>query len=165
MAAANTSEGLPGRDELLANQRAIADLAHHAAASTPERGWNAGQICAHLIINNGLFIRTAQSVAEGGPHVYDNESSASDVATGALAAGAGSVGVLAEWLRQSATAYVDLLTTLPAEVLDAEVVATIHHEGGRMVDGEPRRLGDLMVGQLTFHAGMHLEQLRALVPA
>jgi hypothetical protein len=156
---------LPDRDELLANQRAIADLAYHAAATSPATGWDAGQICAHLILNNGLFIRTAQSVATGGPHVYDNESSASDVATAALAAGAGSVGVLAEWLRQSATAYVDLLTTLPADVLDTEVTTTIHHEGGRMVDGEPRRLGDLMVGQLTFHAGMHLDQLRELVPA
>jgi hypothetical protein len=156
---------LPGRDELLANQRAIAELAHQAAATSPETGWNAGQICAHLILNNGLFIETARSVVAGGPHVYDNESSASDVATAALAAGAGSVGVLAEWLRQSATAYVDLLTTLPADVLDAEVITTIRHEGGRMVDGERRRLGDLMLGQLTFHAGMHLEQLRALVPA
>jgi hypothetical protein len=159
------SDTLPDRDELLANQRAIADLAHHAAATSPATGWNAGQICAHLIINNGLFIRAAQSVTDGGPLVYDNEASVDDEATAALAAGAGSVGVLAEWLRQSATAYVDLLTTLPPDVLDAEVTTTIRHEGGRMVDGEPRRLGDLMLGQLTFHAGMHLEQLRELVPA
>jgi hypothetical protein len=159
------SETLPGREDLLANQRAVAELAHHAAATSPETGWDAGQICAHLIINNGLFIRTAQAVTAGEPAVYDNEASADDEAIAALAAGAGSVGVLAEWLRQSATAYVDLLTTLPAEVLDAEIPTTIRHEGGLMVDGEPRRLGDLMVGQLTFHAGMHLEQLRTLVPA
>jgi hypothetical protein len=159
------TEALPAREDLLANQQAVAELVHQAAATSPEKGWDAGQICAHLIINNGLFIRTAQAVATGGPAVYDNESSANDDAIAAFAAGAGSVGVLAEWLRQSATAYVDLLTTLPASVLDARVVTTIRHEGGRLVDGEPRRLGDLMVGQLTFHAGMHLEQLRDLVPA
>ena len=159
------SDPLPDRDELLANQQAVAELAHHAAATSPESGWDAGQICAHLILNNGLFIRTAQTAMADGSAVYDNEVSADGEAIAALAAGAGSVGVLAEWLRQSVTAYVDLLTTLPPSVLDTEVTATIHHEGGRMLDGEPRRLGDLMVGQLTFHAGMHLEQLRELVPA
>jgi hypothetical protein len=48
-------------------------------------------------------------------------------------------------------------------VLDATVTTTIRHDGGLLVDQEPRRLGDLMVGQLTFHAGMHLEQVRQLV--
>ena len=155
-------DALPSTEELLANQRAVAELAHRAAATSPAQGWSAGQVCAHLILNNGLFIETARNVAEGGPHVYDNESSVGDVATAALAAGAGSVGVLAEWLRQSVTAYVDLLTTLPADVLDATVTTTIRHDRGLLVDQEPRRLGDLMVGQLTFHAGMHLEQVRNL---
>ena len=156
---------LPSREELLANQLGIADLAVRAAASTPVKGWNAGQICAHVIMNNGLFIESARCVASGGPHVYDNESAVDDVATAALAGGAGSTGVLAEWLRQSATAYVDLLTTLPAGVLDATVTTTIRSDGEYVVDAEPRRLGDLMVGQLTFHSGMHLHQVRELLDA
>ncbi|MDQ1706320.1 MAG: hypothetical protein QOF18_2686 [Frankiaceae bacterium] len=157
------SDPLPSSEDLLATQQAIAELAHRAAAASPAQGWNAGQVCAHLILNNGLFIETARNVAQGGPRVYDNESSVGDGATAALAAGAGAVGVLAEWLRQSVTAYVDLLTTLPDDVLDATVTTTIRHAGGLLVDQEPRRLGDLMVGQLTFHAGMHLEQVRQLV--
>ena len=104
---------LPSRDELLDNQLAIADLAVRAAAATPVKGWNAGQVCAHVLMNNGLFIEAARCVLSGGPHVYDNETAVDDVSTAALAAGAGSTGILAEWLRQSATAYVDLLTTLP----------------------------------------------------
>jgi hypothetical protein len=159
------ADDLPSREELLANQLAIADLAVRAAASTPVKGWNAGQICAHVIMNNGLFIESARCVASGGPHVYDNESAVDDVATAALAGGAGSTGVLAEWLRQSATAYVDLLTTLSAEVLDATVTTTIRSDGEYVVDAEPRRLGDLMVGQLTFHSGMHLHQVRELLDA
>jgi len=159
------ADDLPSREELLANQLAIADLAVRAAASTPVKGWNAGQVCAHLIMNNGLFIESARCVASGGPHVYDNESAVDDVSTAALAGGAGSTGVLADWLRQSATAYVDLLTTLPEKVLDATVTTTIRSDGEFVVDAEPRRLGDLMVGQLTFHSGMHLEQVRELLEA
>jgi hypothetical protein len=156
---------LPSREALLANQLAIADIAVRAAAATPVKGWNAGQICAHVIMNNGLFIEAARCVASGGPHVYDNESAVDDVATAALAGGAGSTGVLADWLRQSATAYVDLLTSLPERVLDADVTTTIRSDGEFVVDAEPRRLGDLMVGQLTFHSGMHLQQARDLLDA
>src|SRR3954447_1315740 len=156
------TEALPSREDLLANQYAIADLAHRASGSRAQ-GWDAGQICAHLIVNNGLFVRTATSVIDGGPRDYDNESAVTDVAIAALAAGAGSVAALAEWLRQSAAAYVDLLTTLPPEVLDTEVTTTIRSGDTYVVRAEPRRLGDLMVGQLTFHAGMHLDQLRDLV--
>jgi hypothetical protein len=157
------ADPLPTREDLLAIQHAAADLVHRAAAASPQQGWDAGQVCAHLILNNGLFIRTAQDVAAGRAAVYDNESTVSDIATAALAAGAGSVGVLAEWLRQSATAYVDLLTSLGDDVLDTDVTTTIRSDGQAIVDGQPRRLGDLMVGQLTFHAGMHLQQLQDLV--
>jgi hypothetical protein len=104
-------------------------------------------------------------VASGGPHVYDNESSVDDVATAALAAGAGSTGVLAEWLRQSVTAYVDLLTSLPEKVLDATVTTTIRSDGSTIVDAEPRRLGDLMAGHLTFHSAMHVQQAQELLDA
>lgn len=156
---------LPSREDLLANQLAIADLAVRAAAATPVKGWNAGQVCAHILMNNGLFMEAARCVLAGGPHVYDNETAVDDVSTAALAAGAGSTGVLAEWLRQSTTAYVDLLTTLPADVLDATVTTTIRSDGDFVVDAEPRRLGDLMVGQLTVHADMHLRQMQALVDA
>jgi len=159
------ADDLPSREELLANQLAIADLALQAAAATPVKGWNAEQICAHLLLNNGLFIESARCVASGGPPVYDNESAVDDIATAALAGGAGSTGVLVEWLRQSATAYVDLLTSLPADVLDATVTTTIRSDGETVVDAQPRRLGDLMVGQLTFHAGMHLQQVRDLLEA
>jgi hypothetical protein len=154
---------LPTREDLLANQLAVADLAQRANAVSPQQGWHAGQVCAHLILNNGLFVRTAQSIAHGGDTAYDNESAVNDEATAALAAGAGSIGVLVEWLRQSATAYVDLLTTLPDHVLDTEVTTTIRDNGTPVVDAQPRRLGDLMVGQLTFHAGMHVDQVRELL--
>ena len=156
---------LPSREELLGNQLAIADLAVRAAAATPVKGWNAGQVCAHVLMNNGLFMEAARCVLSGGPHVYDNETAVDDVSTAALAAGAGSTGILAEWLRQSATAYVDLLTTLPAHVLDATVTTTIRSDGDFVVDAEPRRLGDLMIGQLSFHSGMHLQQMRDLLDA
>src|SRR4051812_371834 len=157
------ADPLPSREELLANQHAIAELTYRVISAAPAAGWTAGQVCAHLILSNGLFVDTAGSVAAGGPPVYDNESSIDDTATAALAAGAGSTGVLAEWLRQSTTAYVDLLTSLPADVLDTTVTTTIRSDGGIVVDAQPRRLGDLMVGQLTFHAGMHLEQVQQLL--
>jgi hypothetical protein len=148
--------------ELLANQFAIAELAELAADRHPDNGWTAGQVCAHLILNNGLFVETARAVERGEPGSYDNEATVGDDVTAALVAAAGSTRAIAGWLRTSAHAYLAVLDTLPTEVLDAMVTTTIHHERGLLVDAEPRRLGDLMVGELTFHAGVHLEQVRGL---
>lgn len=153
---------LPGLDELTANQYAVADAAEQAAAASPSSGWTAGQVCAHLILNNGLFVDVALQVQKGQPAAYDNERSVADDATSALAAAAGSTAQIAEWLRQSAAGYAGFLVGLDQRVRDAEVPATIRHDGGFVVEGENRRLGDLMLGQLTFHAGMHLEQVRGL---
>ena len=153
---------LPGLDELTSNQFAVADAAEHAAATSPASGWSAGQVCAHLILNNGLFVEVARQVQRGHPATYDNEHAVDDDATAALAAAAGSTAQVAEWLRQSAAGYAGLIAGLEPRILDAQVPVTIRHDGGLMVDGESRRLGDFMVGQLTFHAAMHLEQVRAL---
>jgi hypothetical protein len=152
-------------DDLLANQLAVADETERLGSRSPADGWTAGQVCAHLILNNGLFVETARAVQRGESPSYDNEHAVADEATAALAGAAGSVTTIAEWLRQSARSYAETLAALPAEVLDTTIVTTIRHDGGRIVDAEPRRLGDLMVGELTFHAGMHLEQVRALTPS
>jgi hypothetical protein len=154
---------LPGLDELTANQYAVADAAVTAAASSRRTGWSAGQVCAHLILNNGLFVEVARAVQRGDRREYNNEQTVEDEATASLAAAAGSTEQLAEWLRQSAVGYAGFLTGLQPDVLDTTVTTTIHHEGGLMVDHEDRRLGDLMLGQLTFHAGLHLEQVQQLV--
>jgi hypothetical protein len=153
---------LPGLDELTANQYAVADAAERAATASSGSGWTAGQVCAHLILNNGLFVEVAHQVQHGGAASYDNERAVADETTAALAAAAGSTTQLAEWLRQSAAGYAAFYAGLDPRVLDAQVTATIRHEGGLMVDAETRRLGDLMLGQLTFHSGMHLEQVLAL---
>jgi hypothetical protein len=151
--------------DLLAKQLAIADLAERAARETPGLGWTVGQVCAHLILNNGLFIETARAVERGERPGYDNVSSVDDTVTAVLAAGAGSLATIAGWLRTSVTEYAAVLLAFPDRVLDAEVVTTIRSDGSPVVDRQPRRLGDLMVGQLTFHAGMHLEQVQTLVGA
>jgi hypothetical protein len=153
---------LPGLDELTANQYAVADAAERAASASPASGWSAGQVCAHLILNNGLFVEVARQAQRGGVPPYDNERAVSDDATSALAAAAGSTAQIAEWLRQSGAGYAAFFGGLEPRVLDTLVPTTIRHEGGFMVEGEDRRLGDLMLGQLTFHAGLHLEQVRAL---
>ena len=153
---------LPGLDELTANQYAVADAAEAAANVSPASGWSAGQVCAHLILNNGLFVEVARQVQRGHVPPYDNERAVADDATSALAAAAGSTAQLAEWLRQSAVGYAAFVGGLDQRVLDTQVPTTIRHDGGFMVEGDDRRLGDLMLGQLTFHAGMHLEQVRAL---
>lgn len=156
---------MPGLDELTANQYAVADAAELAANASPASGWSAGQVCAHLILNNGLFVEVAHQVTHGGAAAYDNERAVADDATAALAAAAGSTAQLAEWLRQSAAGYAAFVSGLEPRILDAQVPMTIRHDGGFMFEGETRRLGDFMLGQLTFHAAMHLEQVRALPSA
>jgi hypothetical protein len=155
---------LPGMDELTANQFAVADAAVIAAGSAAG-GWDAGQVCAHLIMNNGAFMQIARAVERGGKPTYDNEATVDDEAVAALAAAAGSIERLAEWLRDSASAYAGFLSGLSSRVMDAPILATIHHDGQLILDGEERRLGDLMTGQLTFHSTVHLEQVRQLTPS
>jgi hypothetical protein len=150
-------------NELLANQLAVAELADSTMTEAPGLGWTVGQVCAHLILTNGLFVETARAFARGEHPDYDNEPTVDDTATAALAAGAGSLSTIAAWLRTSARDYDAFVRSLPPTVLDATVTTTIRHEGSPIVDREQRRLGDLIVGQLTFHAGMHLDQVRALV--
>jgi hypothetical protein len=133
-----------------------------AATTSPASGWSAGQVCAHLILNNGLFVEVARQVQQGKAPGYDNERAVSDEATAALAAAAGSTEQIAEWLRQSANGYAAFVGGVDPRILDTQVPTTIRHEGGFMVNAEARRLGDLMLGQLTFHAGLHLEQVRSL---
>ena len=153
---------LPAIDELTANQYAVADAAVKAAAVSPQSGWSAGQVVAHLILNNGLFIEAARAALRGEKPSYDNKHSVEDEAIASLAAAAGSTEQLAEWLRQSASGYAGFLSGLSHELLDLQLVTTIHHDGALMVDHAERRLGDLMLGQLTFHSQMHLDQVQQL---
>ena len=150
---------LPGLDELTANQYAVADAALKAAAISPQSGWSAGQVVAHLILNNGLFVEAARAAQRGEKPEYDNVTTVDDVAVASLAAAAGSTEQLAEWLRQSANGYAGFLSGLPQDVLDTPMLTTIHHDGGVIVDHEERKLGEFMLGQLMFHSKMHLDQL------
>ena len=153
---------LPGLDELTANQYAVADAAVKAAAVSPQSGWSAGQVVAHLILNNGLFVEAARAAPRGHKPEYDNETTVDDVATASLAAAAGSTEQLAEWLRQSALGYAGFLSGLTPAVLDKPLLTTIHHDGAIIVDHDERRLGEFMLGQLMFHSQMHLEQVQQL---
>jgi hypothetical protein len=153
---------LPAIDELTANQYAVADAAVKAAAVSPQSGWSAGQVVAHLILNNGLFVEAARAAQRGEKPAYDNWTTVDDVAVASLAAAAGSTEQLAEWLRQSANGYAGFLSGLPQELLEQPLITTIHHDGALMVDHAERRLGDLMLGQLTFHSQMHLDQVQQL---
>ena len=153
---------LPAIDELTSNQYAVADAAVKAAAISPQSGWSAGQVVAHLILNNGLFIEAARAAQRGEKPTYDNRTTVDDIATASLAAAAGSTENLAEWLRQSASGFAGFLSGLPQEVLDMPLLTTIHHDGAIIVDNDERRLGDLMLGELTFHSKMHLGQVEQL---
>ena len=153
---------LPGIDELTANQYAVADAAVKAAAVSPQSGWSAGQVVAHLILNNGLFIEAARAAQRGEKPEYDNETTVDNVATASLAAAAGSTEQLAEWLRQSALGYAGFLSGLTPEILAMPLLTTIHHDGAIIVDHDERKLGEFMLGQLMFHSQMHLDQVQQL---
>ena len=64
---------LPALDELTANQYAVADAAEAAANASPASGWSAGQVCAHLILNNGVLVETALQVRSAPSRVPDRQ--------------------------------------------------------------------------------------------
>ena len=153
---------LPALDELIANQYAVADAAVKAAAISPQSGWSAGQVVAHLILNNGLFVEAARAAQRGEKPEYDNRTTVDDIAVASLAAAAGSTENLAEWLRQSANGYAGFLSGLAPDVLDMPLLTTIHHDGAVIDDRDERKLGEFMLGQLMFHSKMHLDQVQKL---
>lgn len=128
---------------------------------TPDEGWSAPMITAHVTLNNDHWTRAARDLIAGEPTAYDNETAVDDDVLRAHVRMADPDGLLADLqrsVRDLAAAFDDLGANGAREI-----PVRITHAGQVIVD-RPAPLGDMIEGNATYHLRMHLEQLLALGP-
>jgi hypothetical protein len=129
-------------------------------APTSAEGWTADLVAAHVTLNNDHWTRAARDVIAGTPSAYDNETAVDAEALGRHVAAMGEQERMVADLRRSvvelAAAYDDL-GDLRATVIPVRIVSD-----GAVVRDSPAAVGDMIVGNATYHLRMHTEQLLAL---
>jgi Mycothiol maleylpyruvate isomerase N-terminal domain len=129
---------------------------------TSDEGWSADMVVAHVTRNNDHWSRAAREVVAGGRVGYDNETDVdAEVLRRHLADLGGPEAVQADLrrsVRELAAAY-DQLGDLRDTVIPVRIVSD-----GRTVADGARPVGDMLVGNATYHLQMHLEQMLALLP-
>jgi hypothetical protein len=130
---------------------------------SPEQGWDASMIAAHLITNNDLISSVAEQVASGGRPSYDNADVIDEEQLREFVAAAGSVEDIAQLLMASAARLAAAWEYLGTERGGIEVPAKIA-DGGVVFREGPVPVRAFIEGNATFHLELHLGQLNALRP-
>src|ERR1022692_2606687 len=117
----------------------------------PPDGWNAELIAAHVCVNNDLISETAERLGVGEDDLMN------------YAARSGGLSGLADAIGSSAARLARSHESLSEADRAREIPVIIWDDGSIAREG-PMPIGDLIVGNATFHLDMHHEQLRALAP-
>ena len=126
----------------------------------PDEGWTAELIVAHVTLNNDHWTRAAQDVVDGAPSAYDNETAVDARVLQDHVDTMGAAGALVQDLRRSVRDLVDVydaLGPLRSTVIPVRIVSD-----GEVVRDKPAAVGDMIVGNASYHQQMHFEQLLAL---
>ncbi len=129
--------------------------------SDPDTGWTAGQIGAHIALNNELLSQAAETLHETGTASYDNHPVVDDDGLLDYARQCGGLAGLADAVRASAARLARCYENLTEEERERPVPALIV-DGGQLVNDQPMPLGHLIIGNGDFHLAMHMAQLQAL---
>lgn len=152
----------PDTAEMQAQYAGLVDLGLRASFRTPESGWTADLVLAHLLATTENFLAVGAGVKRGDqPDCGDPEVVADDVLARRSAEAGGLAGLAAQ-LEATASRLVAHAESLT----DAEVATplrfTVYHDGRQIVD-EPRAWGKILAGHQSFHLPLHRRQLEALV--
>jgi hypothetical protein len=129
----------------------------------PPDGWNAELIAAHVCVNNDLISETAERLGRGEDVAYDNSPAVGEDDLMNYAARSGGLSGLADAIGSSAARLARSHESLSEADRAREIPVIIWDDGSIAREG-PMPIGDLIVGNATFHLDMHHEQLRALAP-
>ncbi len=132
--------------------------------SEPAAGWNASQVGAHVAMSNEIFSELADRIHAGDDPSFDNAAVSDPEDLLKYAADHGDLAGLAEAIEASAARLERSYGRLSADERDRPVPTRIWHEG-QIVRDSPMSIGELILGNGDFHLAMHVEQLRALLPA
>jgi DinB superfamily len=151
----------PNPAEMRQQYRAIVDLARRGGFQTPESGWQAELVVAHLVATTEKFLEVGAGVRRGERPDCGDPDATADEALVRRAAESGGLAGLSARLEESG----ERLAALGESLSDAEAATpvrfTVYHEGRQLVD-EPRAFGKILAGHASFHLPLHLRQLEAL---
>jgi hypothetical protein len=154
----------PDPAEMRRNYAAVIELARQGGLRTPESGWAADRVLAHVLTVTETFEAVGAAVKRGerpdcgSPDVVDD-----DLLARRAAELGGVEGLSAQLETASArlVAHADSLTDADAAVT---VRFIVFHDGRKIAD-EPRAWGKILAGHASFHLPLHVNQLRDLAVA
>jgi hypothetical protein len=132
---------------------------------TPEAGWPADLIAAHVAMVNDSIADLAEEVAAGAVPSYDNATAVDETCLRAFADAAGSLHGLADAVERSAARLAAACEALGDDLGDTPIPVLIR-DGGQIAADRPMPIRSFCEGNASNHLRAHSEQLRALhVPA
>ena len=150
-----------GADEIEAAHVPFAQTLRAGGFREPADTWSAGQIAAHICLNNEMISDAAERLHAGEQVSYDNADGVEDGELAAFAARLGGLGQLADEVTRSAARLARAYDTLSPAQRSTQVHVVIR-DNGQVVRDAPLPIGALLTGNADFHLALHHEQLREL---
>ena len=141
--------------------RPIADSLRDDRFASPDAGWTAEQVGAHVALNNEFWTEAALAATRGGELRYDNGPAVDVDVLDAYVSRVGSLDALADRVLASADELEAAFVVLTPEQRELSVQVTIR-DGGEVVVEGPHRLDTFVEINATRHVAMHLDQLLSL---
>jgi sugar phosphate isomerase/epimerase len=149
--------------ELRAAYAAFLDLARKGSFGSPDQGWDARHVIAHVAANDEMLAATTQEVIDrSSAEPYYNHD-AIDTARLTALIGDRDVPALADWAQATSERVCDLAEALSED--DGVVVHTHIQDGDETRLDQPIPWHRLIAAQARRHLPAHMEQLQALTVA
>jgi hypothetical protein len=149
------------RPQIEAAYLPFAEALRAGGFSDPAEGWTAGQVGAHITLNNELLTDLAELVHDGEETSYDNKPVVDDDSLLSYASRLGGLPEIADAVQASAARLAAIYARLTDQERALQIPARMTHAGQVVMD-DSMALGDLIIGNGEFHLSGHFEQLKAL---
>lgn len=131
---------------------------------TPEAGWPAELIAAHVAMTNDSIADVAEQVAAGARPSYDNAAAVDETCLREFAEAAGGLPGLAAAVERSAARLAAAYDALGGDLGETQIPVLIR-DGGEIAADRPMPIRSFCEGNASRHLSAHSEQLRALQAA
>src|SRR5690348_5547736 len=132
----------------------VAELARRGGFRSPEAGWTAEQVVAHVLATTEKFLSVGAGVKRGErPDTGDPDALEDDVLARRAAESGGLAG-LSTQLEDAGARLAAHAESLTDDEAATEVRFVVYHEGRQLMD-EPRAWGKILAGHASFHLPLH----------
>lgn len=151
----------PDVDLMRQNFAAVLDLARRGGFQTPESGWTAEMVVAHVLAATETFLAVGEGVKRGEQPECGDPDVTADELLARRAAEVGGLSGLSRRLEAASERLVAQAESLTEGEARTKVRFVVWHEGRQLAD-EMRAFGSILAGHASFHLPLHIDQLKAL---